>query len=145
MTDEGQHNVDAKNHCVYVWLYNGTFSPVILVLFLVLLSLFCATQIKYTILLLFSKTLHYSRKKKSFSRVLISNTRNNMHFTRFLVWPIRSPFQAFGPLLKRTSYPIITRTYQASFLDIVYKPVRGALTQWGGGGGGGYSNIFIHT
>ena len=40
---------------VHVWLYNGTFSPVIFVLFLVLLSLFCVTQMKKKYLATFVK------------------------------------------------------------------------------------------
>ena len=41
---------------------------------------------------LFSETLHYSRNKKSFSRVLIGNTRSNMNFTRFFSMANKVPF-----------------------------------------------------
>ena len=51
-----------------------------------------------------------------------------MYFNRFSVCQIRSLFQAIRPFLMPILYPIITKTYQASFCDMVYKSARDALS-----------------
>ena len=51
-----------------------------------------------------------------------------MHFTRFSIWSIRTPFSYIWTPLLPTLFPIIARTHHALLLDMVYTPSGGALS-----------------
>ena len=104
-----------QNSCTYMILQRY-FSPCnISTISCSIFIILCHANATNILLLLFSETMHYSRKMKIFLRVLISNTRSNMHFYYVFSIVYKVPFQAFRPVLMPTSYPIITRTFQASF------------------------------
>ena len=117
-----------QKYCSCIALQQYPFPCKISTISCIIIIILCHANEKYrTTCTLLCETFYYSRKNRSISRVLISNTRGKMHFTRFSVWLIRSLFQVFGPLLMPIAYRIITRTYQASLRDRVYKSVRGCI------------------
>ena len=96
-------------------------SPEIIVLFPILLSLFCVSHLKKILLSSVCSVQLCIIQQKQFLRVLTSSISGNMLFTRFSVWSIRS-FLGFGPLFD--AFMFLTRTYQASFRNMVYRCIK---------------------